>query len=130
MTQWIFKCFLTEHGRDVIDERYSGLSPGAQARFRVIIQHLRDTPQRQWNPNIVSPIKGTRYKGLYEIRFQVRNVLYRSLGFFGPKRGNFTLLMPAREQGNEFIPRHALDTAVERMKVVLRDKGRTHECGF
>ena len=130
MPRWVFYCFLSEHGRDVIDDWYTGVSVGVQVRFRTILQHLRDTPRLQWNPNLVYPITGERYRGLYEIRFQVRNVLHRPLGFFGPDRGHFTLLMPAREQGNQFIPRNALETARERMQIVMNDRRRICECRF
>jgi hypothetical protein len=130
MPLWVFYCFLSEHSRDVMDVWYNDQAVGVQARFRTILQHLRDTPRSQWNPHLVCPITMELYRGLYEIRFQVRNVLYRPLGFFGPGRGHFTLLMPAREQGNQFIPRNALETARERMRIVMSDRGRICECSF
>ena len=128
MPLWTFKCFLSEQGKDVIDEWYAELPPAAQGKFDIILEHLRDTPNTQWNPNLVKPL--TNSDGIFEIRFKVRNVLYRPLGFFGPDRYEFTLLMPAREQGNAFVPRHAQDRAEERKNAVLRDRRRARECHF
>jgi hypothetical protein len=128
MALWIFKCFLSEHGRDVIDEWYRGLSPRAQRKFDTILEYLRDTPHTQWSPHLVFPLADS--DGIYEIRFKVRNVLYRPLEFFGPDRGEFTLLIPAREQGNDFVPRNAKALAEERKHIVLMDRRRAHECDF
>lgn len=112
----------------MINDWYYELPPGAQRKFDTILEHLRDTPHTQWSPHLVYPL--TDSDGIYEIRFKVKNVLYRPLGFFGPKRHEFTLLVPAREQGDCFVPRNAKDLAEERKKVVLEDEGRAHECNF
>jgi hypothetical protein len=128
MPLWTFKCFLSEQGEDVIDAWYAALPPAAQGKFDTILEHLRDTPHTQWNPNLVKSL--TDSDGLFELRFKVRNVLYRPLGFFGPDRHEFTFLIPAREQGNTFVPRNAKDRAEERKQVVLRDRRRARECHF
>src|SRR5690349_7024534 len=104
MPLWVFKCFLSENGRDVIDAWYQELAPAAQAKFDTILEHLRDAPHTQWSTHFVYPL--TDSDGIYEIRFKIRNVLYRPLGFFGPSRHEFTLLVPAREQGDRFVPRN------------------------
>jgi hypothetical protein len=128
MSLWTFKCFLSEQRRDIIDEGYQGLPSAAQAKFDTILEHLRDTPNGQWNSNIVCAL--TDSDGIYEIRFKVRNVLYRPLGFFGLNRYEFTLLVPAREQGDRFVPRNAISRAEERKRIVLQNKERACECDF
>ena len=83
----------------------------------------------QWrNSPFVSQL--TDSDGIYEIRFKVRNVLYRPLGFFGPSRHEFTLLIPAREQGDRFVPRNAISLAEERKQIILQNKERACECDF
>ncbi len=126
MALWIFKCFLSEAGTDLIDDWYRDLPEAAQSKIDTILEHLRDTPHVQWPTNIVKPVGD----GILEIRFQVRNVLHRPLGFFGPDRGEFTFLTPAREQGNRFVPPNARGIAIERMEIVLMNKGRARECQF
>ena len=97
----------------------------AQVRFRTVLEHLRDTPL-PWPLVLSKPLE----QGISELRFTVNRIVYRPLGFFGPGNGEYTLLMPAREQGDEFIPRNALQTAIERKDIVLNDKERAHECGL
>jgi hypothetical protein len=128
MNLWIFKGFLSESGRDLFQEWYEQLPERAQAKFDTILSYLRDTPHTQWPTTIVYPLSGTH--GIYEIRFKIRNVLYRPLGFFGPNRGEFTFLVPAREHGNTFEPKNATVLAEERKIIVLNDQRRAHECDF
>ena len=128
MGLWKFKSYLTEsgeHGRDVIDDWYNALPVKAQAKFRTLLEHLRDMPL-PWPLVLSKPLE----QGISELRFQANKILHRPLGFFGPDTGEFTLVMPAREQGDEFIPRNALQTAIERKNIVLNDKQRAHECNI
>lgn len=128
MPLWIFKGFLSENGRDIFKEWYEQLPMGAQAKFDTILEYLRDTPHARWPTTVVLAL--TEAEGIFEIRFKIRNVLYRPLGCFGPDRGEFTLLVPAREHGNRFEPRNAIALAEARRMIVLKDKGRARECDF
>ena len=131
MSLWMFKSFLTavgEHGRDEIDDWYRSLPPNARAKFRTILEHLRDIPHHQWPWEWVKQLRGpAEGHGIFEIRFKVRNIVYRPLGFFGPAHREFTFLIGAREQGDEFVPRNAIQTAITRKDAVLRERGRGHE---
>ena len=128
MARWVFKGFLSESGRDIFQEWYERLPARAQAKFDTILEYLRDTPHTHWPTTLVSALTGA--EGIFEIRFKIRNVLYRPLGCFGPGRGEFTLLVPAREHGNTFEPKNAIALAEARRTLVLNDKGRAHECDF
>ena len=128
MALWIFKGFLSESGRDIFQEWYEQLPARAQAKFDTILEYLRDTPHTQWFTIVVLPL--SEAEGIFEIRFKIRNVLYRPLGCFGPGRGEFTLLVPAREHGNRFEPTNAIALAETRRILVLKDKGRAGECNF
>jgi hypothetical protein len=128
MAVWIFKGFLSESGRDLFQEWYEQLPERAQAKFDTILEYLRDTPHTQWSTTVVLPL--SEAEGIFEIRFKIRNVLYRPLGCFGPSRGEFTLLVPAREHGNRFEPNNAITLAEARRTLVLKDKGRARECDF
>jgi len=125
---WTFKGFLSENGRDIFQEWYEQLPERAQAKFDTILEYLRDTPQTQWSTTLVLAL--TETEGIFEIRFKIRNVLYRPLRCFGPGRGEFTLLVPAREHGNAFEPKNAIALAAARRRIVLQEKGRARECHF
>src|SRR5438132_13951361 len=102
MPLWTFKCFLSEGGRDLIDDWYAELPPKAKAKFDNLLEHFRDNPHHKWGNNYLKALVG--YDGIFEIRFQIQNVLYRPLGYFGPQRGNFAFLIGALEQGDRFVP--------------------------
>ncbi len=66
---------------------------------------------------------------LGELRFKA-DKQYRILGFFGPARSDFTLLVGASKKGNNYDPRNALQTALERMREVKADGRRCRVCDF
>jgi hypothetical protein len=125
---WTFKCYLNAKSVDLFDNWYCGLSDQAQAKLDVIVEHFRDKPHIKWGGNYFFPLSG--YPGIFEIKFRVANVLYRPLGCFGPDRMEFTFLIGANEQGDEFVPPNAPVIAVERMEIIKGDRTRTRECNF
>jgi hypothetical protein len=125
---WTFKGYLSESGAPVIEEWYESLSAKEQVKLSTILEHMADNHNTDWNPNHVFPLSG--YKGIYEIRFRVRNVLHRPLGCFGPNQNEFTLLIPAREQGDTFKPKGAPAIAMNRMEIIKAQKERARELSF
>lgn len=128
MPIWTFKKYISSSGQDPIGDWYQELPPKAAARFDVILGFLRDNPNTQWPSEWFSPLTG--YTGIFEIRFNVNNVLYRPLGYFGPTAKVYTLLVPAREQGDKFVPKNAPILAVERKRLIERGEVRVNECDF
>ena len=128
MALWTFKCFLSQSGRDLIDDWYTGLPVKAQAKFDSLIEHFRDNPHHRWGSNYFKSLVG--YEGIFEIRFQILNVVYRPLGYFGPHRNDFTFLIGAREQGDDWVPANAPAIAVQRRAIITMDENRAHECDF
>jgi len=124
----MFKCYVDAGGDDVIDDWYNELPAKAQAKFDTLLEHFRDNPNTKWGSNHFKPLVG--YDGIFEIRFQVLNVLYRPLGCFGPQQAEFTFLIGAREQGDRFVPPNALEQAVARKMTIRLDGNRAHECDF
>jgi Phage derived protein Gp49-like (DUF891) len=128
MKLWTFKSYLDANGCDVMTEWYDELPPKAQARFDKILEHFRDSVLTDWGSNYFKQLHGS--EGIYEVRFTVNNIVYRPLGCFAPFQGEFTFLIGAKEQGDEFIPRTALDTAKKRRTNLLKDLWRANECSF
>ena len=65
--------------------------------------------------------------GIVEIRFKCKKVQQRPLGYFGPGRKEFTFLFPAIEKGDEFIPKDAIERALERKNIVEKNAGRSND---
>ena len=125
---WTFKGYVAEDGKAVMEEWYESLPPKAQAKLSTILEHMADNHHTDRNSNHVFRLSG--YKGIYEIRCRIRNILYRPLGCFGPGKNEFTLLVPAREQGDQLKPKNAPEIALKRMAVILIEKERSRELSF
>jgi hypothetical protein len=72
----------------------------------------------------------SKYRDLGKLRFLADRVQHRPLGFFGPTRGDFTLLVWATERDGKWDPPGVRDTALSRMELVITDPGRAHEFDF
>jgi hypothetical protein len=64
-----------------------------------------------------------KMKGVGEIRFKV-DKQYRILGFFGPGRNDFTMLIGASKKGSSYDPQSTLESALDRMAQVKADGRR------
>lgn len=126
--EWTFFDF-TDRGANPIAEWLrdrSAVPVKAKAKIDRNLLQLAVTPF--WSRPLASNLDG--YPGIVEIRVRYMNIQYRILGFRGPADRQFTLLVPAVEQGDEFIPRNAPEIAGHRMKLVQDDPRRVCEHRF
>jgi hypothetical protein len=121
---WTFRTYVSPAGRDQIEKWYRSQSADVQAAFDTVLEYLEQRERDEWRRPDFDKLS-QRYKELAELRFEVSNVQYRPLGFFGPARAEFTILVPAKKKGKVYDPRDALETALKRRKEVLRHAGRS-----
>ena len=122
MSVWTFLDFLEADGGNAIRAWLQRLPQEAQATVDArLLQMAGMAPP--WPEKWISSIKG--YPGLIELRISCNRVQYRPLGFYGPGRLEFTLLIGTVEKGK--IRKGVLDTAAARMKLVKGDRGRICE---
>lgn len=95
----------------------------ARAKIQRILLQLAGTAL--WIRPLASNLDD--YEGIVEIRVRWMNTQYRLLGFRGPEDRQFSILFPALEQGDEFVPRSAPIIAVDRMAIVNADRRRIVE---
>jgi hypothetical protein len=129
MNEWLFFDYIDERGTNPIeawlmDKR--AVPVKARARIQRMLLQLAGTPL--WTRPYASNLDG--YDGIVEIRIRWMNTQYRLLGFRGPDEREFSLLVPAIEQGDEFVPRNAPGIARTRMVVVNADRSRISEHRF
>ena len=62
------------------------------------------------------------------MRFKADGVQQRPLGFRGPEPDVFTLLFPALEKNDRFLPRNAIEIALQLRAQVETDKRFCNEC--
>ena len=125
--RWTFRCYVGSSGRDMIAVWYRRQPAAVQAAFDTLLEYLVQRERHEWVRPEFDQLGG-RYRDLGELRFKVGNVQYRPLGFFGPARGEFTILAGASKKGSVYDPRDALETARKRRLEVLKDPDRSKIC--
>jgi len=124
---WTFKVFVDERGIDVIGKWRKDLPLGDKARIRVRLAYMKTV--KIWEPPLVKKLQGKKYDPIYEIRISGDKVEYRPLGFFGPGKHEFTLVIGARKKSGirgkpSWEPQDARETAKRRYELIQRDKSK------
>lgn len=111
---WTFKDALSVAGDNVIRQWLNEQPLKARMKIDAVLRHLRVCDRLK--PPFVKKIKG--HEKVFEIVVDSFNVQYRPLGGYGPKDGQFTLVMGAIEQNDRIQPPSAFETAEERLEMV------------
>lgn len=129
LPQWTFSAYISPAGKRRFSEWYDHLHAEAQGAFDVLLEHLIQRPRNEWRRPEFDILSG-KYAGMGELRFDVARVEHRPLGFFGPSRAEFTLLIGATKKGQKYDPHSALETARKRMGEIKSGVGSTHVWDF
>jgi hypothetical protein len=128
MSEWVFFDYIDD-GKNPIQEwlRDKRQVPAkARAKIQRILLQLAGTAL--WTRPLASNLDG--FPGIVEIRIRWMNTQYRLLGYRGPGERQFTLLFPALEKGDQFVPLNAPQIAQNRMTVIESDRKRINEHFF
>ena len=119
MQYWTIKTFVTTSGKNVVKEWVQNQPKGAQAAIDIRLRHLQT--QKLWGMRpYAAKRKGTDC--IYEVIINWKKDKYRPLGFFGPKSGEFTLLVGAQEKDWKLVPITSDGIAEMRQKLIMRNK--------
>jgi hypothetical protein len=121
---WTFYDFLEERGVNPIRQWLESLPDKARAKINTRILFLM--AQMVWPEQYVSSLTG--WPELVELRVVHANVQYRPLGFYGPGRREFTIVLGSVEKGS--LPNRILEAADVNRKLILatgRNRIREHE---
>lgn len=126
MDAWVFMDFFSLRG---VNEIYSWLHSSevtkeARAKINARIASLQGFPI--FPEQFISAYKG--WPGILELKIVCSGVQYRPLGFYGPGKRQFSLLVGGIEKGR--IPKRLLGVADERRKVVELDWSRVRRHDF
>lgn len=129
MNEWLFFDYIDERGTNPIeawlmDKR--AVPVKARAKIQRILLQLAGTAL--WTRPLASNLDD--YEGIVEIRIRWMNTQYRLLGYRGPDQRQFSLLVPAVEQDDAFVPPTAPSVARTRMLIVNADRRRISEHRF
>lgn len=127
--EWTFRCYCASDGkRDVIQDWYDSQSPETQAEFDNTLDFLRPRGRDEWKRPQFDVLHG-ECAGLGEIRFKANRVEHRIVGYFGPDRMKFAMLVAAIEKDKKFIPKSTCRTAQRRKTEVESNSTRdSHVC--
>jgi hypothetical protein len=120
---WTFRCYVSPSGRDMFQDWYDDQSEAVQAAVDVAFEYLIQRQRDEWRRPAFDLLSGKMHE-VGEVRFKV-DKQYRIFGFFGPNVSEFTMLVGASKKGNNYTPRNALETALERMGQVKTDGRRS-----
>lgn len=126
MNEWLFFDYIDERGTNPIQDWLMdrrAVPVKARAKIQRILLQLAGTAL--WARPLASNLDD--YEGIVEIRIRWMNTQYRLLGFRGPDVRCFSILVPAIEQGDQFVPLNAPDIATTRMAIVIADRRRVVE---
>jgi hypothetical protein len=120
MDAWTFFDFLTERRENDIHRWLNGpkVTKAAKAKINARIIALRGFPI--FPEQYISAYTG--WPALLELKIVSNGVQYRPFGFYGPERGQFSLLVGGIEKGK--VPKSLLEVADDRRKVVIDDPSR------
>lgn len=118
MNVWTFYDFLDGRGFNLIRQWLDGLPVGARAKINTRIVFMRAIPV--WPEQYISALKG--WPALLELRVVSSGSQFRPLGFYGPGRREFTLVLGTIEKGK--LPKRVLEAADENRKIAIADSRR------
>src|SRR6266404_640307 len=118
MALWTFYDFCDARGVNLIRGWLDGLPPKASAKIDARILFMMAVPV--WPEQYVSSLTG--WPGLLELRVVLDGIQYRPLGFYGPERHEFTLVLGSREKGK--LPDRILEVAYGNRQTVLANRRR------
>src|SRR5712692_6876151 len=108
---WTFYDFLDGRGTNPIRLWLDSLPDKARAKINTRILFMKAIPI--WPEQYISALKG--WPDLVELRVGSAGSEYRPLGFYGPGKRQFTLVLGAIEKGR--LPRRLLEVADEHRKI-------------
>jgi hypothetical protein len=123
--EWTFKCFKSSSGTNKIRKWLNALPEDDQAKIDATIKQL-EIEKKLEDP----PVKKlTGYKYLFEIKIKSGGVQYRPIGYYGPNRKEFTILIGVIKKERKLKPTNAYATACDRIKLIDKDK-EGHTIGY
>jgi hypothetical protein len=125
MNPWTFYDLLdSRYERNLIREWLDSLPAKAAAKIDARILFMRSI--RAWPPQYVSALMG--WPEIYELRIVSAGSQYRPLFFYGPNRGEVTLVHGVIEKGK--LPRRVLEHADGNRQIAQADRRRITEHVF
>lgn len=119
---WIFKTYVSPTGRNDVQDDVDGLDEVVLEHFLTRLRYLAETEKIDWHEPQAKKLKGV--ENVYEIRFKAGNIQYRPLGYFGPGKNDFTILVWAYKKQSVYTPAEAIGSAEKRGKLLRKGEAK------
>ena len=122
----LFYDYIDANGVNVIKAWLDGQEPKVKAKLNTRLSTLEQLDRGEWG-SMTEILKGDK-DGLIAVKAKYRRIQYRLLGYYGPYRGEITLLACGYEKNNKYIPLDIGRKAFERREAVEENPtaGRRH----
>jgi hypothetical protein len=125
---WKFKEFVSSGGRPQILEWREEMSFAVRAIFDDRIDTLAKLPRADWQFPEFSLLRGKEGRqGLSEIRWFAEDKQWRVIGFFGPGKMEYTMLISCTHKQKRYNPDNCLETAIKRKRAIEQGERSTTE---
>ena len=109
-------------------DEYSSKERSIQEALELRLEHLARIKPNEWKSSqLVKALKGEKCKGLIEVRFKALDVQQRPIGFYGPGKMEFTLLLWAYHKGQKYVPKNFCKSARDLCLKIADGSEATHE---
>ncbi|UDM18819.1 hypothetical protein [Vogesella sp. XCS3] len=111
-------------------EPYDQLNAKGQAACDTRLLYLRDQQPHMWRDPSAKKLdwsKDCDCKDIYEIRFLANNVPQRPMGYFGPNKNEFTIVIWVTHKGKQYTPKEFCAIAKKRWAEVRNGNAITRE---
>lgn len=123
---WNILCYVSQSGKNEIQDTYKKGNAELKASLEVAFEFLKAQDKSSWiRPKAAKMSKCKMFRDFYEVRFFANNTQQRPIGFFGPGRNDFTILLWATEKGGSLIPDGWCKQANDRMNQIKNAKAST-----
>lgn len=123
----LFYDYIDINGVNVIKGWLDGLEPKAKAKLNTRLNTLEYLDRGEWDLPMTEILKGDK-DGLIAVRAKYNRIQYRLLGYYGPYRGEVTLLACGTEKNNKYEPLDIGRKAFERIEAVKENPTARRRC--
>lgn len=127
--EWRLLTYRRVSGRDEVGDWIRSWKKKNFAKVLAMLDDMQRLTKESWPPSYFSLLKGDHWAGLGEVRLKLDRVNYRIISFFGPEKGEFTMLLVAVEKDWKLTPKDAHDIAKRRRDEIINDRERARELG-
>ena len=119
-----FRDFVNGRGDNVIHDWLHSLDSKARAKVNSILAHL-ETEETLTGSRYTHKMDGTDH--IFEVIVDTKGLALRPLFFYGPSKGEATLVIGAEKKNDRLIPPDALEIAERRRAQVLNGQNETRD---